>query len=197
VKPIIRTLLCSFLVSFAAIASGERPTIPAGIRYKFMDDKQETEFREHLALSFQDGQLKVQSLFKGVCICAPGYWSSLKMSLAGKIKNPATSSFVVPDTRTGKSSKLEGATIEDQEDLQLLSEQFAKDVGTKPVVRRLNPEEISLFWALIPFDIEEPVCILEVGSRRYLASFVKDTKSAEYHILWLDELSQYHKSIEE
>jgi hypothetical protein len=132
----IRVLLYSFLMSTAIIASDERPAIPAGVRYKFMDDKQEAEFREQLVLKFKDGPSKVQSLFKDTCICAPGYWLSLKTSLAGKIKNPTTSTFIVPNTQTGKSSELEGATFRDQKDLKLLSEQLAKDVGTKPIVRK-------------------------------------------------------------
>ncbi len=72
-----------------------------------------------------------------------------------------------------------------------LAKTFAEDVGLNPVIRRLKKEEISLFWALVPFDIEEPVYILENKNRHFLLYLIKDAPTGKYSAFWIDEISAY------
>jgi hypothetical protein len=36
-------------------------------------------------------------------------------------------------------------------------------LGQKPVVRRPTREEIALLWSTIPFDLEDPLFVVEIG----------------------------------
>jgi hypothetical protein len=51
-------------------------------------------------------------------------------------------------------------------------------------VRKAGFEELALIWALVPFDIEEPLFVAESKRYRFLAAFVKDGSS----VMWIDDL---------
>lgn len=76
--------------------------------------------------------------------------------------------------------------------MQALALCFATDVGKSPVIRKLNEKELNVYWSMIPFDIEEPVYVLEAGSKRFLLDLKKDEKTAGYYAFWIDELSSYY-----
>ena len=55
-------------------------------------------------------------------------------------------------------------------------------------VRRPTPAELNLYWAMIPFDITEPIFVVESKSAKILAQFVeKDVK-----IMWIDDYQEMH-----
>jgi hypothetical protein len=143
----------------------ERPHIPDGVKYTFMDDKQNAEVRDFLAAQFSRGQSGVAELFADECMCAPGYW---KLVAGLGIKAPKINAFSVPNGRTGKTYKMDGAQIQDSSDLSLISKYLAAQVGTDPSIRRLTSKEIAKFWVVVPFDIQEPVFVAESGSRQFV-----------------------------
>ena len=61
-------------------------------------------------------------------------------------------------------------------------------LGNRPTVRAFKTQELARWWIFIPFDIEEPIFVVESGttSRRYIFSFSKDGEA-----VLLDELSFY------
>jgi hypothetical protein len=53
-------------------------------------------------------------------------------------------------------------------------------------VRKGNAQEISYYWATIPFDIEEPFWVIDSGSDRFVAHFrVTDGKA---RLFWIDRV---------
>ena len=51
-------------------------------------------------------------------------------------------------------------------------------------MRKGKAEEISYYWATIPFDIEEPFFVIDTGSERFVAHFkVKDRVP---RLFWID-----------
>jgi hypothetical protein len=185
-----------FLITLCAIAfvtrtalASDRPTIPPGVHYRFIDDKLDAAIRASLAAKFQQGESAVEELFRAACTCAPGYWRIVAGS--GCVKHPTVTVFSVPNRKTGIEYKLDGAKIEDPEDLHRIGQHFASAVGKTPVIRRLTTTEISQMWVVVPFDIEEPVYLLENGSRHFVICLSKDVAADSYRIWWVDILTEY------
>ena len=51
-------------------------------------------------------------------------------------------------------------------------------------IRKGNAEEISYYWATIPFDIEEPFWVIEAGGERFIAHF--QVKAGQARLFWID-----------
>jgi hypothetical protein len=51
-------------------------------------------------------------------------------------------------------------------------------------IRKLNAEELKIFWAMIPFDITEPLFILESEQHKLLVVFKAPD---ELRIAWIDD----------
>lgn len=179
------------VLSFSSLFAEGDPVIPSGVRYKPIDGKLNEKIRSDLSGNFADGPAGVMTLFQQPCICGPAYWSIIKTRSDAKFKNPIPSSFKIPNTTTGKTNELKGATFKNYDDLAILANMFANDVGSNPVIRKLYPQEISLFWAMIPFDIEEPLYILENKNRHFLLCLSIDKTTGKYFPFWIDEISSY------
>ena len=169
----------------------EPQVIPPGVTYKKADDAINDQVRADLQKRFAAGEKEVAGLIKGACVCAPGYWGMIKDRPGLKFQHAIPTSVHVPNTTTGKEVVFTGATFKEEADLALVAKELAADAGTAPVIRKLNTEEIKMFWAVISFDIEEPVFILENNGRKYLVDLLKDEKSGAYTIFWVDEMSVY------
>ena len=185
------TLYAVVFVTRTAIAD-DRPVIPPDVHYKFIDDKVDAEMRASLAAKFQQGEAEAVELFKLPCILAPGYWKSIAGSDCVQHRIPST--FSVPDAKTGVKVKLEGATTKDAEDWRRIAQRFAADVGKSPVIRRLTTDEVRLMWTVVPFDIEEPVYVLENGPHRFVIILMKDVGANTSCVWWVDDLAGYGKA---
>jgi hypothetical protein len=85
----------------------------------------------------------------------------------------------------GKAMQGRGITKEDQKRLlwSRLKEKLGAAAG-RPVIRNANSKEISFYWAMIPFDIEEPLLVADLGKERLLVNFV--VKEGKPNFFWLD-----------
>jgi hypothetical protein len=180
--------LCT-VAFFTHSAADDKPTIPPGVHYKFIDDKLDAAIRASLAAKFQQGEVAVTELFQGPCLFAPGYWGIVADS--GCIRHPIPTSFSVPNLKTGVKAKLKGATTKDPEDLHRIAQHFSSDVGKTPVIRRLTTDELSQMWAVVPFDLEEPIYVLENGTHRFVICLMKGSSADTYGIWWVDDLAEY------
>jgi hypothetical protein len=55
-------------------------------------------------------------------------------------------------------------------------------------VRKGNAQEISYYWATIPFDIEEPFWVIEAGNDRFIADFT--VTGGQPRLLWIDRVDE-------
>lgn len=69
--------------------------------------------------------------------------------------------------------------------LSELQKNIAKQKG---IVRKANWTELSYYWSTIPFDIEEPLFILDLWAVQYLLNFNK-----EREIIWIDKIPENGK----
>ncbi len=89
---------------------------------------------------------------------------------------------------TGEITILTGATFKGRAWEGACPGRLAADIGKAPVIRKLGPDELSLYWAMIPFDIQEPIYILEAGDKRFLLNLIADKD--KFSVMWVDELSK-------
>jgi len=167
----------------------ERPFIPEGVKYKFIDDKRNAEVRAYVAARFLKGQSGVSELFEGECTCAPGFWRLVK---GLGIKSPKLEVFTIPNERTGKVYNENGAQIQDPGDLNKMADYLATQVGVKPTVRRLTSKEIDRFWVVIPFEIEEPLFIVESNGKAFVLCLRQSKNDQKWRIWWVDALGEYN-----
>jgi hypothetical protein len=185
----LRILILTFACAFACHAQqGDRPVIPNGVKYRFMDDKQNADVREFLAGQFLRGEVGVSELFIADCTCAPGYW---RLVAPSGIESPQVRTFSVPNERTKKTYKLDGAQLKARSDLRAIARHLASEVGSKPIIRRLTTMEIARFWIVIPFDIEEPLFVVESSKRSLVLCLRRAADAQKWHVWWIDALSEY------
>ena len=179
----------TFLFAVTLVCCGrceDRVKIPEGVVYRFMDDGQLAEVRTLLVGDFARGQGGVGELFKDECTCAPGYWRLVRSGMVA----PHMESFAIPNRLSGKTYNLVGAQLKDPRDLKTLSASVSGDLGETPTIRRLSTKEIAQFWVVVPFDIVEPVFVVE-GLSRKLVLCLKKTNRSGWRIWWVDALTEY------
>jgi hypothetical protein len=195
VTPIIRVASAkmkrslALLFSLALACCGrceDRPKVPEGVTYRFLEDTQLAGVRRFLLGHFARGEAGVGELFTHECMCAPGYWCLVRSGMVA----PKLQNFSIPNNRSGKTYDLTGADLKDPQDLKALSASVAADIGKTPAIRRLSTKEIAQLWVVVPFDIEEPVFVVESQSRR-LVLCLKSTTPSEWRIWWIDALTEY------
>ena len=188
-----RILLYLFCLEFglSGVVADDRPIIPPDVKYKFIDDKLDSSLRTALAAQFAQGAVGVVDLFHIPCVCAPGYWKELSAADVSSFKQPVPSHFSIQNRTTGVKDKLDGATLRDSEDLANLARHFSHDVGLKPIIRRMTTDELVLFWVIYPFDVEEPVYVIQNGKGRFVLCLTKVEKTSEFYASWLDDLTAY------
>ena len=88
---------------------------------------------------------------------------------------------------SGQSSKLKGQLLQtDQEVLSRSGKPSHRHAGfTDITIRKLTSKELELYWAMISFDITEPVFMVEGNKHQILVQF---TSPENLRVTWIDDL---------
>jgi len=121
-------------------------------------------------------------------ICGPFLWAQIRehADVVGIEKGKA---YMHVPTAEG-ILQLEGKLFQDTEEANA----FWRSVhGTVPletyVVRKLNQSEKEIYWALIAWDIEEPVLVVEGGGHRFIVDMVVEDDGS-LKVFWIDDVAQ-------
>jgi len=121
--------------------------------------------------------------------CGPGLWRTIKVTPTIEALDPASATSMV-DLGGGNFQPFEGALFHsDAERSELVRAVRVVLDGTDFTVRAPNELEKKVYWALIPYDIEEPIFILDNGERRILVDFVSNDNGPQ--LLWVGDMSQF------
>ncbi|WP_460556697.1 hypothetical protein [Ferruginibacter profundus] len=162
--------------------------IPKGVVYKKKEAGINSNARTLLQLELNSATV-TYSLFDGIVFMGPRLWKRYKENPSiAKIK-AGNVQFRVPftDTITKKQSLevVNGKLIQDKEDFKTLWKQVITDVGnTTPLIRKVKEKELSYYWAIINFDIEEPVFVVETINFNLLVQF----SNKKMVVYWLEEM---------
>jgi|GEM_PF-824097 len=155
--------------------------VPEGVKYKEATAAVNEQAKQLLLKKFsaKSTDKDVLSIFTTKLICGPGLWSEIKddKEMAKLTKGNVN---IHVDAQT-----LDGKLFQSPEEVMLFWKAFVKVVDTGSFkVRKLSEEEIKIFWAMISFDIEEPLYILESPQHKILVDFVSD---GGLKIMWIDD----------
>jgi hypothetical protein len=176
-----------FFISFSLPAQ-DSMVIPKGVVYKKKTAEINNKAR-NLLLQELNINTVTYSLFDGTVFMGPRLWNRYKSNEAiGKIKEGNVQFHVpVTDPVTKKQSQqiLNGKLLQTKEDFKTVWKQIVTDIGTAvPVIRKMNEKELNYYWAIINFDIEEPVYVVETAGFNLLVQFVAD----KMNVFWIEEM---------
>lgn len=181
----IALLMVLITVSVAA----DEMVIPEGIRYKATTDEANQRAKDRLTRFFtaQAKKQDVLSLFETRLICGPALWMELKKDETLSKLKEGVITFHLPVVSQGKPAfqKMDGKLFQTPDELWAFWKVFVKRTDFSDLkIRKLNPMELRIYWAMISFDITEPIFILESGKHKILAAFVSPDNPK---IFWIDD----------
>ena len=160
--------------------------IPHGVRYKYATDEVNRQAEVELLKSFGSGA--DSAVIGSRVIIGPSLWRTLATDTGlARIEKGAVAFKVPTRDASGnviRTREFQGKLIQSPQDAQTLYRALAAMTGGKPLnVRKLRPAELSYYWALISWDIEEPVFALETGTTTLLLQLGPDRK-----LMYVDQL---------
>lgn len=171
----------SLLLILLSFGLSQAQDVPAGVRYKKASDKMNGKAKALLekALSNPAAEIDIDTTFgKTAIMCGPFVWELV--GDGNSFKDSSTVKLIVNGVLK------EGRGITDSEQKRLIWKRLLEKMGNtiKPIVRKANADEIGFYWAMIPFDIEEPLFIVDYGKEKLLVNFI--VKSDQPHFFWID-----------
>lgn len=170
----------TLLIGFCAALSVAQE-IPKGVRYKNTTDETNNRAKTLLEqmLSKPASEIGIEDTFgKDAVMCGPFVWEAVGDA---KSFNGATPVNLIVNGKV-----IQGRGIKDPEQKRLLWKRLLELLSSKgqATVRKANADEISFYWAMIPFDIEEPLLIADYGKDKLLVNFV--VKDGRPQLFWID-----------
>ncbi len=161
--------------------------IPPGVRYIKGSAELNDQTLKRLEAVFAQQPVKLAPLLAPPVVCAPEPWASVKSAkdspLQGMKITPAN--LTIP-LSSGGTQQFEGALFQTDQELVAFStamERYLGDGGPY-TLRKPNAEELRIYWAMIPFDITEPIFVADNAEHKLLMQFGEDGK----HIFWIVDL---------
>jgi hypothetical protein len=175
-----RTLAALLFV--CATAYGQE--IPNGVRYKRAPDAVNNAAKANLETALASDSLPI-NFFGDVTVVGPMLWKSLKPSADQLLLKTMPVTLIVPGP---PSFSAEGKRIRTDDERKAFWTLFrTKYPNLKDgKVRKGNAQEISYYWATIPFDIEEPFWVIDSGSDRFVAQF--RVTDGQARLFWIDRV---------
>lgn len=172
-------LLATLLMVSSAAYSQE---IPNGVTYKRAPDSVNALAKTNLELALVSSDSLPSDLFGEAVAVGPLLWKALKPS-ADQVLLDAKPIVVIVQSPVAVAA--EGKAILTDAERKAFWKQLRATYSKLKAgkVRKGNAEEISYYWATIPFDIEEPFWVIDTGGERFIAHFlVKDGKPRLFSI---------------
>ncbi|PYP91140.1 MAG: hypothetical protein DMG65_08670, partial [Candidatus Angelobacter sp. Gp1-AA117] len=176
-----------FCLAMSCIAFAQSPDtkldIPAGVKYKFASDEVNAAAKAVLEKALAGDQAVLKHLLSQSATCGPMLWQTLKPVAGPVLLNTkpmtmivATPAGVVTESRALASDEARQAFW------VALTGKYPQLASAK--VRKAKANEISYYWATIPFDIEEPFFAIEAGRDVFIAQIAHDKSKTA--LFWID-----------
>ena len=182
---LLRAVVLCLATSCMAIAqaSDGRPEIPTGVKYKVASDDVNAAAKTLLEKALTGNKSALKDLLSDALTCGPMLWQTMKPVAAPVLLNAKPVTMVVT---TPVAVTTEGRALVSDETRQTfwaaLTEKFPALSSGK--VRKAKANEISFYWATIPFDIEEPFFAIEAGSDVFIVQITRDKDKTA--LFWID-----------
>jgi len=154
-----------------------------GIRYKEADESTNTKAKELLIEVLTPYYSGDKHIFSIVLMCGP-FMSKQKTVMKYVNTTTAIDTGVSIPTSEG-IIRMKGKLFQERDEI-LGFETYLRDILKEDGsfnIRNLTENELAVYWAVIPYDIEEPVFILESKIYKFLIDFSKN------EVFYIDEIS--------
>jgi hypothetical protein len=181
-KKLAYLLIVAVLMSSTAIAQ----EIPAGIRYIYASDELNARALKKLQTVFSRKTLKLDALLGPKVICGPQPWHTLKKETPLKGMKIAPAQIIVP-LRSGGTREYEGALFQTKDEINAFARGMENYLasGGPYTIRKPDANELRIYWAIIPYDISEPIFVADNGEHKLLLHFLEDGET----VFWIGDLA--------
>ncbi len=168
----------------------EKPVVPEDVVYKKADADTNRKAFDKLWQMFVAGDRTsaTDDLSGDILICGPGLWHNIKDDPEmAKLKLGVTK-IKVP-TNNGVQ-ELDGKLFQNKEEVAAFWKAFWRKYKLDPQakIRRPTAKELDLYWAMIPYDITEPIFMIESKEATILAHF----PDKKMKLGWIDDYKDVH-----
>ena len=188
-KKLLTLLSCVFFIF--TVSAKDEMVIPKGVNYKKTSDKINNQAKKILQklLSGKISNKEAISYFENNLICGPSLWDKIKKDKEIEKLNLAEIKCHVPIFNNAgnikKNLTFDARLFQTSEEILHFWKAFMAQTDFSDFkIRKLNTTELKLYWAMIPFDITEPLFIIESKNQKILVNFV--TQKA-LKIMWIDD----------
>jgi len=183
-----RSLKCT-LVCFLFLGSTlfvQMQDVPPGVRYKSASAETNADAKRLIETTLKTSSDKLDAdIFESAVMVGPLLWDSLNDAQKSKFKGATQVALIV-----GSTNK-QGRGVRDNEQKKFLWSVVADKVSKQTfAVRQADTKEIAYYWATIPFDIEEPLLVIDAGETKILVNFT--SKNNKLRIFWIDIVGDAH-----
>ncbi len=164
----------------------EKLVIPQGVVYKKTTAEANRKAFDKLWQVFVLGDQKAapDDLCANVLICGPGMWRNIKNDPEMEKLKKGVAKIKVP-TNHGVQ-ELEGKFFQSKDEVTAFWKAFWRKYKRDPQakIRRPTARELNMYWAMIPYDITEPIFTIESKDATILAHFSDEKKMT---LRWIDD----------
>ena len=181
----MRILFIAVFLFVAGTAIGQQVdsvNIPKGVVYKYCDPAIVEKAKELILKEL--GSAPSYKLNSGVMFVGPTLWKRYKNIPA--LGNIPGGNVTINFNKEQLSAKM----TQDAEGFEKIWTQVRKEVAIDQVkIRKAGYGELQYYWAVISFDIDEPLLIAETNEHRYLLNL----SAKDLTLVWLDEVPAFVK----
>ena len=196
-RPTALAVAVTLALLSAAVAQDVR--VPQGIRYKTASKEVNQEAQALLEMLFNheipEGTLD-DALCKAV-MCSAGTWRVIeKEAERAGIKGCTNTGPAFEIDKDGKPKVVMrmGRHFNTPEQKREFWKVFSKVLLTEPAtLRKLTPHELAYYWAIYPFDIEEPIFTVECGKTRIIVDC--HTDEGKPKVFWISYMLDIPKLV--
>lgn len=179
--PLLLIALTAMLFS-CIVVTAQEVQVPEGVNYKTAPEPVNTAARSALASALASDQFP-EEMFGEVTVCGPMLWKALKPT-ADKVllsAKPVIAMITDPEAIHAEGKRL--LTADERRSFWSLWR--SKYPGLKTAnIRKARPDELSFYWATIPFDIEEPLFVVDTNAQRFIVHLAN--KQQKITLFWID-----------
>jgi len=159
-KKILLLTLCTIL--FLQYSQGQNTQIPDGVIYHKTSDKVNKEVEKLIKEAIiKNKLLPVNKTF----ICGPNLWGNLVKKCIDKQVTGINVNFHIPSKN--RTTTVHGRAIQDEKEYQIIWDNLFSNINDLKI-RKPNAEELSQYWAIISYEIEEPIFVVEIKGIKFI-----------------------------
>lgn len=179
--PQLSIALAAILFS-CILATAQEVQVPEGVNYKTAPEPVNTAAKSALQTALASDQFP-EAMFGEVTVCGPMLWKALKPSADQVLLSakPVIAMITDPEAIHAEGKRL--LTADERKAFWSLWR--SKYPGLKnATIRKARADELSFYWATIPFDIAEPLFVVDTNSERFIVHFM--SKPPKLTLFWIE-----------